>query len=278
MELQQIQLDNTAPVISKLMSHEGHLSFSSLKAFKESPATFIEYKLAKREPSDAMLFGSMLHCLVLEPQDFDKRYLCLEDADICAQIGGAKPRATKAYKEWYQTSVGEAGDREIVETNDYISAKIIASNVLHNRASAKVLDKGWEHEKPIEWEFKNFMFKGFIDGKGDKAIFDLKTCPDAAPLKFQREIINNSYYLQAAMYLYGVAENLPYYIIAVDRKGGVSVHKLEDRLIEHGMTEYNKLLDRFNECILKDEFNKSYDFWSERFDGSFLCEKPGYLY
>lgn len=278
MELQQIQLDNTAPVISKLMSHEGHLSFSSLKAFKESPATFIEYKLAKREPSDAMLFGSMLHCLVLEPQDFDKRYLCLEDADICAQIGGAKPRATKAYKEWYQTSVGEAGDREIVETNDYLSAKIIASNVLHNRASAKVLNKGWEHEKPIEWEFKNFMFKGFIDGKGDKAIFDLKTCPDAAPLKFQREIISNSYYLQAAMYLQGVSENLPYYIIAVDRKGGVSVHKLEERLIEHGMNEYNKLLDRFNECILKDEFDKSYDFWSERFDGSFLCEKPGYLY
>lgn len=278
MELQQIQLDNTAPVISKLMSHEGHLSFSSLKAFKESPASFIEYKLAKREPSDAMLFGSMLHCLVLEPQDFENRYLCLEDGDICAQIGGAKPRATKAYKEWYQVTISEAGEREIVATNDYLSAKIIASNVLHNRASAKVLDKGWEHEKPIEWEFKNFMFKGFIDGKGDKVVFDLKTCSDASPTKFHREIISNSYYLQAAMYLYAVGENLTYYIIAVDRKGGVSVHKLEDRLIEHGMVEYNKLLDRFNECILKDDFDKSYDFWSDRFDGSFICEKPGYLY
>lgn len=278
MELQQMQLNEYAPVISKLMSHEGHLSFSSLKCFKESPSSFIEYKLAKKEPSDAMLFGSMLHCLVLEPQDFENRYLCLEDQDICAQIGGAKPRATKAYKEWYQVTISEAGDRTVVDTNDYLSAKIIASNVHHNRASAKVLNLGWYHETPVDWEFKNFMFKGFIDGKGDKAIFDLKTCADANPTKFQREIISNSYYLQAAMYLYAVGENLPYYIIAVDRKNGVSVHKLEDRLVEQGMIEYNKLLDRFNECILKDEFDKSYDFWSDRFDGTFVCEKPGFMY
>lgn len=278
MELQQIQLSNTAAIVSALMSHEGHLSFSSLKCFKEAPASFMEYKLARREPTDAMLFGSMLHCLVLEPQDFEKRYHCLDDQDICVQIGGAKPRATKAYKEWKAVAMAEAGDRELVETNEYLSAKIIASNVLHNRASAKILDLGWEHEKSVEWEFKNFMFRGFIDGKGDKAIFDLKTCADAAPQKFQREIINNSYYLQAAMYLFSVQENLPYYIIAVDRKSGVSVHKLEDKLIEAGMTEYNKLLDRFNECILKDQFDQSYDFWSDRFDGTFIAEKPGYMY
>lgn len=278
MELQQIQLNNTGAIVSALMSHEGHLSFSSLKCFKESPATFIEYKLAKREPTDAMLFGSMLHCLVLEPQDFEKRYLCLDDQDICNSIGGAKPRATKAYKEWKEFTVAEAGDREIVETNDYLSAKIIASNVLHNRASSKILDMCWEREKPIEWEFKNFKFKGFIDGKGDKAKCDLKSCADASPQKFQREIINNSYYLQGAMYNYAEGENVPYYIIAVDRKGGVSVHKLEDRLIEAGMNEYNKLLDKFNECILKDDFDKSYDFWSDRFDGTFICEKPGYMF
>lgn len=278
MELQQIQINTIGPVIDSLMDHTGHLSFSSLKAFAESPATFAEYKLAKKEPTEAMQFGSMLHCLVLEPQDFDNRYLCLDDADIIAQIGGAKPRATKLYKEWKAITVAEAGDREIVDTNSYISAKIIASNVLHNRASRKILDMCWEHEKPIEWEFKNFIFRGFIDGKGEKAICDLKTCSDAKPKKFQRDLIDNKYYLQAAMYLYAIGENIPYYIIAVDKDSGVSVHKLEDRLIEHGMEEYNTLLDSFNECILKDAFDQSYDFHSDRFDGTFICEKPGWLY
>jgi hypothetical protein len=59
-----------SPIISGLMSGESHLSYSSLKAFKKSPIDFINYKMGKKETTDAMLFGSMLHCLVLEPQDF----------------------------------------------------------------------------------------------------------------------------------------------------------------------------------------------------------------
>lgn len=278
MELQSIQINRTQPIIDALMAHEGHLSFSSLKAFAQSPATFMEYKLARREPTDAMLFGSMLHCLVLEPQDFENRYHCLDDTDICNSIGGAKPRATKAYKEWKAVAIEEAGERQLVETGDAIAARIIASNVLHNRASRSKLEMCWEREKAIEWEYKNFLFHGFIDANGEKAKLDLKTTTDAEPRKFQREIISNKYYLQGAMYTYAIGENVPYYIIAVDRQGGVSVHRLEDNLIEHGMKEYDELLDRFNECILKDEFDRSYDFWSDRFDGAFVCEKPGYLY
>lgn len=278
MELQQIQQHNTAPIIDALMSGEGHLSFSSLKAFAESPSAFVEYKLARREPTDAMLFGSMLHCLVLEPQDFDNRYLCLDDSAICNSIGGAKPRATKAYKEWKAIAMSEAGTRELVETDDYYAAKKIATNVRHNRASKKILDMCPEHEKPIDWEFKNFMFKGFIDGRGEKAKLDIKTCPDASPRKFQRTIIEEKYYLQGAMYTYAEGQDVLYYIIAVDRKGGVSVHKLHAQLLEQGMNEYNSLLDRFNECILKDHFDRSHDFWSDLYDGTFICEKPGWLY
>lgn len=260
------------------MSHEGHLSYSSLSAFKSSPKDFIDYKLGVREETDAMLYGSMLHCLVLEPDDFENRYHILDDRDICVQIGGAKPRATKAYKEWKEIAFSEAAGKIIVETGDYLAAKIAAENIRHNRASAKVLNLATVHEKPIEWEFKNFKFKGFIDGIGEKAVFDLKSMPDAKPDKVQREIMQRGLYLQAAMYLYAEGKPLDYYIIAVDRKGGISVHKLEMALIEHGMKEYDSLLDKFNHCILSDAFNQSHDFYSTRFDGIFMCEKPSYLY
>lgn len=278
MELSKIEIIQTDNIVSALMKHEAHLSYSSLSAFKESPATFINYKLGKKDETDAMIFGSMLHCLVLEPQDFFNRYFCLEDADICNQIGGAKPRATKQYKEWLQVAMSEAGEKKIIDSDDYAYAKEIASNVLHNRASRRILDAGWEHEKPIEWEFKNFRFKGFIDGIGEKIIFDIKTCADAEPKKFQRDLLSFGYYLQAAMYLFSQGRVLDYYIIAVDKKGGVSVHKLEMALIEHGMIEYNSLMDKFNECILKDAFDQSYDFWSTRYDGAFPVEKPKWMY
>ncbi len=271
----QQHIDN---IVHRLMSHEDHLSYSSISAFKNSPRKFIDYKTGVKDETDAMLYGSMLHCLVLEPDDFFNRYHIIEDLDICNQIGGAKPRATKVYKEWYQTALQEAGEKKIVETNDYHAARIAAANVTNNRASAKILSMADQREKPLDWEFKNFKFKGFIDGDGEKIIFDLKSCPDASPQKFQREIMQRGYYMQAAMYLCGLGQVKDSYIIAVDKLNGVSVHKLENKLIEHGATEYNEILDKFNHCILTDAFDQSHDFWSDRWDGTFMCEKPGYLY
>lgn len=270
--------DKIEAIVASLMSHEGHLSYSSLSAFKCSPRDFIDYKMGVREETDAMIYGSMLHCLVLEPQDFFNRYHILDDKDICNQIGGAKPRATKAYKEWKAVALLEAGDKILVETEDYQAAQIAAGNIIHNRASAKVLNLVTEKEKPVEWEFKNFKFKGFIDGIGEKAMVDLKSMPNAAPKEVQREIVKRGLHIQAAMYLYAEGKVLDYYIIAVDRKNGISVHKLEMALIDEGMKEYTRLLDAFNECILTDSFDQSHDYWASRFDGIFMCEKPGYLY
>jgi PDDEXK-like domain of unknown function (DUF3799) len=269
------EIDN---IINKLMGGEGWLSYSSLSNFKSSPKDFIDYKLKAKVETPAMIYGSMVHCLVLEPELFKSRYHALDDTDICNQIGGAKPRATKAYKEWYAVAEQEAGDRIVVETDDLKAARYVANHVLYNRASRKVLDLCELREQDLEWSYKNFNFKGRMDGKGEKAVFDLKTCPDAEQGKFQRDIISNGYYLQAAMYLYGLNEVLPYYIIAADKVGGVSVHLLDQSLIEFGMKEYEFVTDKFNECILKDSFNQSYDFWSKRYDGIFIAEKSTRMY
>lgn len=271
----QLHIDR---IVNGLMSHKDHLSYSSISSFKNSPRKFIDYKMGVKDETDAMLYGSMLHCLVLEPDDFYNRYHIIDDTEKCNEIGGAKPRATKVYKEWYQIAIQEAGQKKIVETNDYYAARTAASNVTNNRASAKILQMATQREKPLDWEYKNFKFKGFIDGDGEAAIFDLKSCPDASPQKFQREIMNRGYYMQAAMYLCGLGQVKDSYIIAVDRMNGVSVHKLENKLVEHGASEYNEILDKFNHCILTDAFDQSHDFWSDRWDGIFNCEKPGYLY
>lgn len=274
----QLQHSGAQQIIDKLMSHEGHLSFSSLSAFADSPQTFIQYKLAKTEPTDSMRFGAMVHCLVLEPHEFESRYFCLDDLAVCNSIGGAKPRATKAYKEWKEGAMAEAGDKELVDADDYELAQRMGRAVRSNRASAKILAMCPEHEVEINWEFENFLFKGFIDGKGEKAKMDLKVYADASPKKFQRSIIDNKLYLQAAMYTYAIGKDEPYYIVAVDRSLGVSVHKIHAHLLEHGMNEYKTLIDRFNECIIKEHWDRSHDFYSELTDGTFICEKPGWLY
>jgi hypothetical protein len=279
MEVEQpALLDRVEQIIARLMNHEDHLSYSSLSAFRESPKDFINYKMGIKEETDAMLYGAMLHCLVLEPEEFDTRYHVLDDQDICNQIGGAKPRATKAYKEWKDVAMQEAAGKVIVETNDYLMAKITAENIFHNRAARKVLNLAPMREVPVKWEYLNFKFKGYKDGEGENCIFDLKVMPSANPRKVDREIIDRWLYVQAAMYCYGSGGYKPYYIIAVDKKNGVCVKQLHQKLVEQGMEEYDQILKQFNHCILTDAWDQSYDFYAERGDGIHVCEKPNWLY
>lgn len=281
MEVAQ-QTSRFIPVIEDIFTGKSHLSFSSLKSFEDSPRTFIEYKTGEKKTTEAMIYGSMIHCLVLTPELFDGKYFCIDDTSICQQIGGAKPRATTVYKTWYAEREAECGQRILVETKDYYSALLVARNVEKNKASRKLLDLCPVREKPIEWEYMNFKFKGFIDADGDKDIFDLKTCTDANPRKFQRDSLSELYHMQGAMYL--MAEKLnsgkskKFHHIAVDRKGGISVHHVDNKLIEVGLAEYKRLLIGFNQCILEEKWEENYDFWAERYDGIYTSEKPGWMY
>lgn len=278
--------DRIEKLIQLLMNGETHLSYSSLKNFASSPKEFIEYRLREKKQTDAMLYGSMLHCLVLQPEDFFNRYHTIDDTDIVNELiagGAANARATKKYKEWYIIEAAKGAGKEVVDPQEYKHAKIVADNVIHNRASRKVLQMMSRRETGIEWSYKNFKFKGFIDADDSKIVMaDLKSIPDADPKKAYWEIINNYHYLQAAMYIYGMAQNgveiEDYYIIAVDKLGGVSVHELDHNLLEYGMKEYERLLDAFNTCILTDSWEQSHDFWSKRRDGLFVADKPSRFY
>jgi hypothetical protein len=282
--------DQIDAIIRKLIHGEDHLSFTSLNAFRRCPVSFIDYKLHKiqetEEESAAMKFGAMLHVLVLEPHDFDNRFYTFDDSDKCQELiaGGAKsPRATKQYKEWYATQAGSAGDRTIVKPQEAAHARLVAYNLKNNRAARRVMDMCPVHEKKISWQHKNFNFKGFIDGDGEHAMFDLKSMADAEKRKAQRAITDKGMYIQAACYQYGsgLTKMKQHYIIAVDKMSGVSVHELHPRLLEKGLEDYMQLVDYFNVCIAEDAFEESFDFWAkyreERWTGIFSAELPGYM-
>lgn len=267
-------------IISRIMSHEDHLSYSSMKAFMDSPKSFIQYKLGKKEQTDSMLYGAMLHCLILEPEKFEERYLALDDTEMKEKIGGAKPTATKQYKEWKAAVIANANGRTVISPSEMEHARIVALNVRNNRAAAPLIfSEGAENEVGVEWEFINFKFRGYIDRmKKGKFKLDIKSMPDAQQRSAQRTIINERYYVQAAMYNEATGTDDPFYIIAVDKKGGVSVHNLHKNLIAQGKEEYQNAVTAFNRCILKDKWDESYEFWAERWDGIFECEKPGWMY
>ena len=81
------------------------LSFSSVKEFAKSPNHFLAYKNKTRTATSAMTRGSALHTFVLEPDEFEKRYLVAPDIR----------RGTLAWKEVESA----AGDREILKDSEF---------------------------------------------------------------------------------------------------------------------------------------------------------------
>ena len=260
----------TSALIEQFSKGVAHLSYSALLRFKQSPKSFIDYKVNPKEQTDSMKLGTLVHCLVLQPEDFKKKYVT--DTDICNEIGGAKPRATKAYKEWAGAQTSEIIKQDVLDL-----ATMMADSVKNNPAASWVLSKAESFEVKMEFEHEGLKFKSFLDGYG-QVILDLKICRDAAPDKFRRVIINDGYYLQAGVYEASLqGEILPYYIIAVDQSGGVSVHELEDDLIDFGMQEFSRLSREFKDCLNTNSFHSSYEYRAPMPNGIYNMSRPPYL-
>ena len=261
-------------LIKDIKSGSSKLSYSALSKFKRSPNAFINYKMKAFETTDSMLLGKLVHAMVLEPDTVEDQFFT--DSDKVEEIGGASPRATKAYKEWKALRVELYPDRSLVSNDMYKLAERMANAVLSNRAAKHVLGLIQQTEHKIEWDFDGLKFISFLDGLGE-VVIDLKICADAEPRKFQRDIIYQNYHLQAGVYTTAVGEVLPYYIIAVDRECEVSVHHLMEDLVLKGVSIFENLIKEFKSCLESGNFNESFEYRSYTEEGVYKMDVPPYL-
>ncbi|NGM63548.1 hypothetical protein G5B30_16685 [Sphingobacterium sp. SGG-5] len=248
----------------KFSNGELYLSYSSLSNFRKSPRHFIDYKLFGNEDTDSILLGRVFHTLVLEPDKFSKEYATAPECD----------RRTKEGKEVYAKFLEESKDKTVISHTIYKNAVEMAISVLSNEQSKSLIDGANFKEKRIDWEMYGFKFLSFLDGEGEDYVFDLKSMPDADPRKVQREILNRCLWLQGGMYLKALNEDKDYYIIAVDKKGNVSVHLLMPSLIEYGKSEFKRLCEDFEDCLSTNSWLKSYEYRSH--NGIYPIDKPVY--
>lgn len=264
-EQKQIRKQFISDLRDKFFAGEGHLSYSSLSAFRKSPKHFIDYKIGKKEDTDAMKLGSLVHLLILEPEKFDKKYLVCPKCD----------KRTKEGKEIYANYLIQLGDRTEIKFEDFETAALMADAVKNNPVAKSIMDQANKREFKVEFSHKGLKFVAYIDGIG-KLIFDIKICTDAEPRKFQRDIVNMGYWLQSGVYTFAVEEMLPYFLIAVDRNCNVSVHKIMDDFVEYGQQQFDLLCNQFIECLESNSFEQSFEYKSVLQQGYFPMDKPPY--
>lgn len=115
----------------------------------------------------ALEFGSLLHTMVLEPDDVDDRYVVMPKFGTKAQTGISIEAATKQFLE-------DNADKTIIDAETYKKAERMARNV--RAICGHIIDKGIK-ERSLFVDYKRLILKSRLDidleDEGDD--YDLKS-------------------------------------------------------------------------------------------------------
>ncbi len=174
------------------------ISKSGMDKLRQAPAKFKAWMDgAAEEETEALLFGSVFHCLALEPGEFGKRY-------AVKRFNGS----TKAGKE--EAATAKAAGLELVPARIYEPALAMAESVWNHPLIGQIMtavDK--RTETSIYWsetvDGTEIPCKARLDmlatvpGFGLVAV-DLKSTDDASPEGLSRSVLKWGYHRQAVWY------------------------------------------------------------------------------
>lgn len=304
--MKQIQPNNEKDeLISKLNNKSLRLSYSTLKNFT-SPINLINYKLKKFSQSPSMLFGSLCDMLLLTPENFSKEYQIIDKipesplqisfADALIDLTRNEVELTDEIIEIQFKNYYKRGDalKTYESLKDFVKAKslglqlitqdildeanLVCENLMLSNDIQYLFSKTKETQMEVRWNDKGWDFVGYLDMYLEGHIIDLKFSKDANPEKFERDIANFDYYLQAAMYCkalkeMGVCDNPRYSFIVYDKSLNYSVIQLDYTYLNYGERKYNFLLQELDRCISEGRFDESYGF----FKRSYTAYKPKWV-
>ena len=261
-------------LISDIDSGDITLSYSSLNEFKESPEHFIRYKMGQKKETNAMKFGSLIHCFILEPDEVDKRYLIFDRSAMPFPKSNLLKKENKAFREDLEVKA-LAQEKTVVEKKDYDLAKELSAHIRNNTSAMRCLSKCQKFEQKIEYNLDGFDFTGYVDGSGFNHIVDLKKVRNANPDKIANDAKWKRWHWQAYIYARHINPVNPfsvkYYNLCVcDSDFGVSVNQIGWSLLQQAEAEIMETLEDFRQCTLNNDWDCNYEYWSE--SGVFYIE------
>lgn len=252
----QGKLEGWSDEIASEVYHKGPgVGSHGLMKILHSPRKFMHAMQHPTVPSDAMIFGSMFHHSVLEPDTFDLHW-------VAKPVG--TDRRTKAGKEAYEAFEAASQGKTIVHHEDMEQCKAMRDRVLTHPKFCKMLETGRGEitfYAPYA-AFDTVVCRARADLYVPKtgAIIDLKTTDDATPEAFAKTIVNYKYHLQAAYYLDVVKSaglQADHFIFAVIEKTPpfeMALYYLSPRTIEAGRVLYQSALETYASCLAEESW------------------------
>lgn len=234
------------------------ISNSALSAFKRSPKHYLHQKDNPIEATADMNLGSLIHCIVFEPQNYDQYFLLMDESTKPFPAADYRNGANRDWRDGLQKRAVEA-ELILIDAKMKARAEKAKESLLNDKVASELITaKDNEFESGITWSKSKSQCKGKLDVRNPYFIADLKTTKDADPYGFKRLIFQRDIHRQIGMYLDGDAggqfdpKSLKEgFVIALenDEPYGVSVHRLTPEVIIDGYKQYMDLLYQFQTCL-----------------------------
>lgn len=237
-----------------------HYSHSMLEVFRKSPKLFekrfITRTLPSPPPTPDMQFGSLVHCLVLEPDKFDELYKVAE---------GCENRKSKMWKDALATA--KTYGLECLLPSQLADAEKLADAVAKHPVAARLMAMEGVNEQPIRWENENGIL---LKCKPDKLItddsLDNMLCPDLKTAlhpqaeNFAKDAYKYGYHRQAAHYTDGCTAKherpcgMVYIVVGKKEPFDVFVYQPDAEFIELGRFENIETLAAIGDSLESGEW------------------------
>lgn len=207
------------------------------------------------KPTPALIFGTLVHCLLLEPDSFNKQFAVWDDT-----IKKTTKEGKAAYAEFTDDLMG----RQEVSRTMYEQATVMALLARSTPFVGKLLVG--EHEKPIKWtdemtgEICKIRLDCLTEIGGKPVIVDYKTTADASTDGFMRSAINYGYDFQAGMYCEGVEKvtgQKPLFVFVAQEKTppyAVNILQADNLMVQRGYDIFRELIGIYHECKITDNW------------------------
>lgn len=233
----------------------GVASNSALKQIAKTPAHYLAWvNGSETTPTDAMVFGRLLHLYVLELPVF------LQSVAVEPAFGDCRKTENKARRDAWRL---EHADCEIISAEDMDLCKAMGDSI-HKHPVASRLIEQCQREVTAFWTDRDIgiLCKGRLDGfpRSQRIIADVKTTKDASEDGFAASIANLDYDVQAAFYCDGVETitgKAPRFVfVAVEKEPPylVATYTLDDISIQRGRDIYRERLETLARCIESQDF------------------------
>lgn len=226
-----------------------HVTNSHLsQLIKGGPQYLKSYYERGQEDTATFAFGRAAHCLLLEPEAFNQRFYSIDDSEICNDIGGKRPTATNAYKEWLDKIKSENTHRQLLSLDDFTAINNMVDKAMGYSQVRELVESASKREVIYSKNIRGINTKCKVDAiNPSNFILDYKTTREPATLRnFSYSAKKYSYPRQGAFYrdITGV-DSFWFLVQEKTYPYTVCLAELSPDSYEEGQIQYQDALDAY---------------------------------